>query len=124
MRLMLLLPPPPLLLLLLITMLGTDAAILPPPHSPASCCLHRPNLRLHHPRVRQHTLPPVQYCNILRSYYLYGRSLKRAYIMFPYMISKGVVEIVVAATLLDKVHISPANKTPNPFATPPQYLLR
>ena len=96
-----------------------------PPHPiPPSCRPHRPNLRLHHPRVRPHTLPPVQYCNILGSYYLYGRSLKRAFIMFPYMISKGVVEIVVAATLLDKVHISPTNKTLTPFATPPQHLLR
>jgi hypothetical protein len=54
----------------------------------------------------------VQHCNNLRSYYLYGHSLKRANIMFPYMISKGVVEIVVASTLLDKVHINPNNITP------------
>ena len=103
---------------------GNSCCNIATPSPPARRCLHRPNLRLHHPRVRQHTLPPVQYCNILRSYYLYGHSLKRAFIMFPYMISKGVVEIVVASTLLDKVHISPTNKTLNPFATPPQHLLR
>jgi hypothetical protein len=43
------------------------------------------------------------------SYYLYGRNLKRANIMFSYMISKGVVQIVVAATLLDKVSLAIKN---------------
>ena len=51
---------------------------------------------------------------IIPAYYLYGKNLKRASVLFSYMISKGVVQIVVASTLLDKV-ISSTNKTLNPF---------
>jgi hypothetical protein len=56
--------------------------------------------------VRCRALPPSRRFLSSRRYYLYGRSLKRANIMFSYMISKGVVEIVVAATLLDKVSVA------------------
>ena len=40
---------------------------------------------------------------IIPAYYLYGKNMKRASVLFSYMISKGVVQIVVASTLLDKV---------------------
>ena len=59
---------------------------------------------------------------IIPSYYLYGKNFKRANTLFSYMISKGVVQIVVASTLLDKVCLVTAcmsrkNITLNLFST-------